>query len=37
MLGGGGSTHYPLMKSPAERLTQNTQDDLSLSNNEDEA
>jgi len=27
----------PLMKSPAERLTQDTQDDISLSNSEEEA
>ncbi len=33
----GGSTGGPLMKSTAECLTQNTQDDLSPSNNEDEA
>jgi hypothetical protein len=32
-----GRTYGPLIKSPAERLTQNTQDDLSPSNNEDEA
>jgi hypothetical protein len=32
-----GRTYGPLIKSPAERLTQNTQHDLSPSNNEDEA
>jgi hypothetical protein len=32
-----GQTYDPLMKSPAEGLTLNTQDDLSPSNNEDEA
>ena len=32
-----GRTYGPLIKSPAERLTENTQDDLSPSNSEEEA
>ena len=33
----GGPCYRPLMKSPAEDLTQNTQNDRSQSNNKDEA
>jgi hypothetical protein len=35
MLGGGGSTHYPLMKSPDEDLPQHTQQNESSVKMED--